>query len=284
MIFSLFAAGLSCLPAWACTPDAGQEHRPKAGYHFKTQSYVRSYDPTPVGVTCVQNLTSNWMEVHWFIPGSGGWGPPSELSPPWERFLRTQKYQSLEGCLEYGNLGETTKAGFHGDAIDHESVVEEKRIGCTAARNKYHSVAMRGDNLEKMTTLSIPVKILFPSDVEKPGDTMLVLSGEVKVVPGEQRRYSILFDLKISRYEGADQADSSQIFVKPSFDARVASLWPMFKEHLGEMLPIDKLSGTRIDVAPAEGTVAIEQASMEIVSANGRILARLGFPVYIFGA
>ena len=62
----------------------------------------------------VRNESNGDIEIRWLVPGPWGWIPEGEYLPR-TRPVGNPAPRPLIGCLQYGNLGETTVGNFYGD-------------------------------------------------------------------------------------------------------------------------------------------------------------------------
>lgn len=261
-----------------CSGGIKQEHNPSQNYQFRTFSRTIDNGDFSIGLMCVQNIREEDISIDWFIPNLSGWIPGKEILFK-ERVIRSTPAVGVESCVEYGNLGEWTKANFFGDEIDSVESEKERNIGCVAARDRYHTLETKQDLSPKLADIKINIISFFPSSNEIPYDTMLKLNGfvTVELINDELQRISMNF--RIEQYPGREKGIPDQVYVVPVIN-REASVEVKIAESIGEREIITGFSEKVIEVNYNSGDGRIEEMTFEFQSESGDVLGKISFPVY----
>ncbi|MER8946538.1 MULTISPECIES: hypothetical protein [unclassified Mesorhizobium] len=280
----LVLAGFSALvclgPAAAqqndCQGDTRQEHHP-GNFNFVTSSWVEDAGNRKRYVSCVANLDAGSdLLVHWFIPGPYKEYVPSNRAKPTHRLRDDLNPRPIQGCLQYGGLQETVFADFLGTAEDND---RNKMGDCEhqAAEYKEASAGVQGLPSEGY---SDQVVVYFPSDVNKPRDTMLELTGQIGLsVDGDV--YRSYFKYFVQRLEGRPDGKIENVRVEPRFPVGGDFFHPAFVKfnengpvQLTEKGSIDFLvSGSR------ESNWRSVEAYYQFLDTESRVLAVVPIPL-----
>ena len=290
-VFSALSLIVFCLQSAAaigCESDNGQAHRPQPDYRFTT--YSEPFSPgSNLATTCVQNESNRDIEIRWLVPGPWGWIPEGEYLPR-TRPVSEPAPRPLTGCLQYGNLGETTVGNFYGDDEEVRKVEREETIGCEAARNDF---ASRGGPAPSASAnavverLEVPIRLFFPSNTESPSETMLILHGLIGLYPETSDSYEIFISLELTQYEDREGGDPSTIRVMAAFpenlEARAPSVFQAISEAVGgaDGISLQELRETFIFIELGSESVALEETYFDVLTSGGEQVARFGVPVFL---
>jgi len=197
-----------------CSGDIAQEHHP-GNFNFLTNSWMEPSGNFYRYVGCVKNLDAvNDLKVDWYIPGPNrSWIPPDEALPN-PRLSADGQARPIDGCIEYGNLTDTTVAQFLGDALDEEYSHSARETECKGP--------VKASNFER-PEIQFPsegwqqeIHTFFPSDLEKEHDTLLELWGKlnIKLIDSE---YVIDFSYEAAPYKGRLDGNPNDVLFRPIF-------------------------------------------------------------------
>ncbi|MCK0104621.1 hypothetical protein [Pseudohalocynthiibacter sp. F2068] len=213
-IFTLFFCYLSSTESVAaeeeCKGDAPQEHR-IGKYHFETTSQVYRRSGVHFYVTCVKNNGEGDLWVDWFVPGPQSF-VPSGIALESPRTFVTRETQSFVGCLEYGNRAETLNEHFLGHTNDQSAIDEEQSLGCEYWARQ---ATLEPSDKTALEELSYPFRVFFPSDTEKPADSMLVMQGTVSLRISEENRFTSMLEYDISQFDGREGGAADEVVMRP---------------------------------------------------------------------
>jgi len=285
---SLIVYCLQSSAAIGCESDNGQAHRPQPDFRFTT--YSEPFSPGSIlATTCVRNESNGDIEIRWLVPGPWGWIPEGEYLPR-TRPVGNPAPRPLIGCLQYGNLGETTVGNFYGDVDEVGKVEREETIGCEAARNDFASrggPAPSASANEGVESLEVPIRLFFPSNTENPGETMLILQGSVELSAETSDSYGIFISLELTQYEGRDGGDPSTVRVMAAFpedlEARAPSVFQAISEAVGgtDGVLLQELREKFIFIELDSESVALDEAYFDVLTSGGEQVARFGVPVFL---
>lgn len=271
----------------SCLGSVKQPHPdPFGNFNFETNSLYAPARKLP-GVTnpgsykfgfvsCVSNPDPKRpLYVNWLIPGPTGWVQPKSKLNSVPELTNESKPLQLDGCLEYGNRGGTTRARFLGTKDDRSKAKREHRRGCRNA------VANAPDSaVEKFEDIILKITNYFPSDTKHAADTMLKLTGVIGIKHAGTDGYTSFMEYKIRPY-GKSDGSVRDISIRPDFRGAMEQLLPIFRKENG---------ATRLKLA-TEGHVAftakrpkmatLAYSSYEILDRNNRTVAAVGFPVFV---
>lgn len=183
-------------------------------YQFTTTSRVYSKDGAEWYDTCVENNGDRDLWIDWYVPGPFGYVLP-EKAVPSHRIFSTRDTVGLDGCLEYGNLAELMREHFLGHASDVAAIEEEKKKGCD-----YRATAsVTGEPGEPgefgIQELTVPFRLFLPSNKKYAEQTMLEITGEAKVIPGDTEHYSTVLAYTIEKVKGRQAGNPNNVFMRP---------------------------------------------------------------------
>lgn len=170
-------------------------------------------------MSCVANLDAGTdLFVNWFVPGPFKQYVPADEATVTPRLRDDLNARVIESCIEYGNLGEITKADFIGTTDDQHNNGNIPKCGQT------YSETTRIEPVKK----SLPangwfdeIRIFFPSDLSNPHDTMLEVSGKIGLkVNGNGDGYTSFFDYEAKQYKDRPKGEIDQVSIQPFFPLR----------------------------------------------------------------
>ncbi len=276
-----------------CSGQIKQPHpNPYSQYNFETDSLFDAANKFPDAslspsskfkygtLTCVTNPDpTNFLYVHWLIPGPDGWVPPKGGSlPSIVRFTDESSPASQDGCLAYGNRGDTYFAKFHVLKEEMPRVQDEQNRGCRAV---IANPKQQSSILKSIENFALRFVNYVPSDVKNPQKTMLKIEGDVGVKGGPYD-YTSYMTYKVSRVEGSD-GSIRDITLRPQFRSGAEQILPAFEKAVGPSLKVDSEGGIFVPVTGIKNP-QLAYASYVIFDRNNAAVGAIGFPIYIPGA
>lgn len=279
---SIITAGfllLNCGFAWAaadCQGDTRQEHH-IGNFDFVTSSWVEPAGERMRYVSCVANLDEGSdLLVHWFIPGPYRSYVPSSRAVPTPRLRDDVNPRPVTGCLQFGQLGEMTKAEFLGTGEDEE---ENGDGDCKrqAAENWILNAAALPDK-----GYADDIVVYFPSDSKDPRNTMLELRGKIGIMP-KGSTYQSFFHYQVNRLAGREKGNISDVRVEPFFPGKAEFAYSFYKESIGDfsklLKPADNITFNVIGEFSDQWRVV--EAYYKFIDRNNEVVAFVSLPLLL---
>ena len=261
----------------ACEGSLPKEHS-YGGAEFSTNSRAEDLRLRQYRygiISCVSNHDKDYpLYVRWFIPGPNGWVPPIRKLDSTPRLVEAVPVVTYEGCLQYGNRGDTTKAFFFGTASDKKGIDGEIALGCRAS-------AMRSDDGQQhaLEELFFRIRNYFPSDSKNPKLTFLQLDGVVSVKPLSPTSYLHHFGYELTPYEERGDGEPSKMTLRPAFRGTAEVLLSSFlKAHPKEMKMGE--TGDISFVVSDIKSPRLTYGSYEIFDQNDQAVGAINFPAF----
>ena len=276
--------------AETCAGLVQQEHR-IGNFHFQTNALVRPHphqSSIMQQITCVSNLSKSDLWIDWFIPGPKSWILPAR-SVSSHRVSLSQKWKPLNGCIEYGNVGQTTQAQFMGTAEDETLAEKERQSGCKSRISA--SVPAEKVSLGAFDKLFMPVELFFPSDLAKSFDTMLQLTGAVGTLLTSNQSIEYYFEYRLNQVEGRPAGNPQDVKVRFRPPRHAEALEKFFlitsqpkpSARDASKYVIEASVPAPIGASPAASSTNFEVTlgAYEFFERNGKLVATAEFPIIL---
>jgi hypothetical protein len=219
----------------------------------------------------------------WYIPPHQAWLPPGQESID-HRFNGDDRRHFVveNACIEYGNNGK----GVHAPLIISE---QERRGLSERQRNKNCApigLIRKGedDRIQKrgpLEPVSLPIKKFFPSDLKRPFETMLMMTGEVGITPYDSDKiFKSYVRYEIQKYPGRDNGDPSDLHIRPRHNGDVGFLRRHFMATHKEGIVRLSAKGFISFTAPVE-TTELASALFDIVDKDNAVVSTVTLPVFL---
>jgi hypothetical protein len=286
---ALVLLGSQTVPSFAdgCDGTTEQPHEVGTNYKFLTNAKV---EPIPGSaydryVSCVFNPDlSNDIHITWFIPGPYDTWVLANHSQPWPRRQPIGPSSVLVGCIEYGNLGETTAAEYVGsdaDAADENKEDERKCVieakGQSAGEKKQGKEHGLNNPLESFKD---GFSVYFPSNPSKAHDTMLRMAGNLAVVKKDDKTYLSLMEYSLSRAEGRPDGSTKGIKLRPQFTGAAEMVLPYFKNHYPEDVQLSDNKEVAFTVSGGSEW-RLSSGMYQILDSDNKQLAAIRIPLFV---
>jgi hypothetical protein len=202
-------------------------------FNFDTNSRTVQVDPAENGgfslgvVSCVQNNNmANPLYVRWLIPGPDGWAPQGFHLESGTRLRNPGQVLQLDGCLQYGNRGDLTKALFLSIEGDQGKINDENARGCRGAASATGEA--KTGTIEKIRTF---IKNFFLSDSKNAAKTMLQFEGAVGIRPMGTDAYESFMEYSVVKLSPDSDGSVDGMMIRPEFRGNVESLLPVFQSY-----------------------------------------------------
>ena len=283
------ASGSSRAQSVDCPGSLKQSHpHPFGAFNFDTNSLfedVRNLpDVTAAGgysygiVSCADNPDpSNPMRLHWLVPGPDGWVQPKAKLNATPRLTNEKPPLQFDGCLEYGNRGDTTLGKFFGLSEDRSRIEDEHIRGC---REVIARPGVSGEGTGKIQQIILKFKNFFPSDAKYPAKTMLKIEGDVGIRQERENQYT-----SFVTYEAAPFGDSTGSLdgmrLRPAFRGAAESLLSAFAKANGvEPIRIGNKGEVTFTVFELQKS-ELAYASYEVLDNYRQVVGSIPFPVLV---
>jgi hypothetical protein len=225
--------------------------------------------------TCVGNNDSKGiLQFDWLVPRHQGWLEPGKISAS-PRLVRGTSPTPYDGCLRYGNKGDSIPAQFLGGDDDKTSIDSENKVGCRTAIAR-GTLGTGGGIFDFL----LPFRNFFPSDSTKPKETMLQISGQIGVQKLGGDRYSSLLQYAINP-SSESEGKASNATLRPAFlGAGGEALLRAFREKNPERLSLAENGTVRFEVSNVRNAALIYE-SYEILDVDGKVVASIAVPLFV---
>ena len=278
-------------PQSTCEGPVNQPH-PYGNLTFYTNSRVENINLGRFKyqvISCVTDSDpTNSMRVKWLTPGPDGFVPPHQKLESGARMSEVgldpvagtnsdALIKQLDGCILYGDRGDTASASFFGIAGDTSKVAEQARVGCRAAAAGISPSSWQSEILDILHA----VRNFFPSDTTRPNETMLELDGDIGVKRLDNTRYLSVFNYTLSPFNDS-KGDASQIKLQPMFTGATESLLPAFEKQNGKTVELREKGYVKFQIDDLANP-SLAYASYGFINAHGEYLGSITLPVFIQG-
>lgn len=290
----IFSAGNSLadgnkLPQSSCEGPTNQSH-PYGTFTFYTNSRVETINLGRYKyqvISCVADDDPvNPMRVKWLTPGPDGFIPPHEkleLVPrmsevgldPVVGAKSDALIKQLDGCILYGDRGDTTSATFFGISGDTSRVAKEAQVGCRSAAGGTSPSSWSSDILDILHA----VRNFFPSDAKRPNETMLELKGNIGVKRVDNSRYVSEFTYTLLPFNNS-KGEADKIQLQPLFDGSTESLLPAFEKENGKTVQLSEKGNVNFRIDDLANP-SLAYARYGFMNAQGEFLGSITLPVFI---
>ena len=281
----LLLLGSQTVPSFAdgCDGTTEQPHQIGTNYNFVTNAKVEPIAGSAYEryVSCVFNPDSNNdIYINWFIPGPYYTWVLANHSESWPRRQVIGHSSVIEGCIEYGNLGERTVAeyiGSDGDAADENKEDEKK---CVAEAKGLSSG-------EKKQTLNNPIELFkdgfivyFPSNPAKAHDTMLKMAGNLEVLKKDDKTYESVMEYSLSTAEGRPDGSTKGIKLRPQFTGAAEMVLPYFEKTYPDDIELSNNKEVAFMVSGGSEW-RLSSGKYEILDSDNKKLAAIRIPLFV---
>src|ERR1700730_17345527 len=267
----------------ACSGDMNKPHpHPYGPFNFETNSRREPITASQFKfkiISCVRNPDpNNYLSVRWLIPGPKAYVPRNDILDSQPRRTTEETSPELEGCLEYGDRGDTRTAPFYGLATDVPDVANEKTHGCraAAARVQREPAQSGGLRLENFFDL---FRIFLPSDTQKPSSTMLELEGAVGVKVISATSYISSFAFKV-RPHGENEGSAANVTIRPNFQGSAEPLLAAFRANNRDTTRLNQVDALTFEVSEIVDP-HFRYASYGLYDQNEKLVAEVDLPIFV---
>jgi hypothetical protein len=288
VVVLLSANGPRSAQADGCLGPLTQPHpHPFGSINFATNSLhedvTRLPNVTAAGgfkfgiVSCVNNPDPSYpLRVDWLIPGPDGWVQPKDILNSVPRLTNEEAPLPLDGCLQYGNRGDTTLGKFFGVLDDQSKVDREQQRGCRKIVSDSNS-----STTGTIQRIILKIKNFFPSDVNNPSKTMLKLEGIVGVDSKGPEQYISFFTYEIVK-SGNSDGSVEKVSMRPVFIGETEALLTAFEKKNDPQIKVTS-SGVVVFEVVGVKNPKLEYASYQIIDQNKQVVGSISFPVFVSG-
>jgi hypothetical protein len=284
---SVVALTLSCVPVAYAQPGPcpGPKVQPHP-FNFDTNSRTVQVDPAENGgfslgvISCVQNNDpADPLYVRWLIPGPDGWALQGFHLESGARLRNPGQVLQLDGCLQYGNRGDLTKALFLSIDGDQSKITDENATGCRSAAAAIGSA--KTGVIEKIRTF---IQNFFPSDAKNAAKTMLQFKGAVGIRPMGTDGYESFMEYSIAKLNPDSDGSVEGMMFRPEFQGNVESLLPDFKSsNPKDANLLIKKEGSLSFVVKGVRNPSLSYGTYAIYDRSGQRVAGISLPLIISG-
>ncbi|WP_422403754.1 hypothetical protein [Pseudomonas sp. GZD-209] len=262
-----------------CSGEMAQPHK-VGNFDFETNSRLEEHASVSqykfAIVSCVGNHDQVYpVRVNWPVAHITSWVPAGKKVESAPILQVSNDARQLEGCLEYGNRGDTTHAFSFGDGFSKSIVESEGEQGCRAAIAT-HSAPSKG----VMEKFRFRIQIFFPSDVKSPGATLIQLDGEVGIDADKENHYRSVFNYEVRPYKDSKPGTLESISIRPFFKGVDDSLYSAFMKHNPEPIRLQQKGTITFEVSGIKQP-ALTYARYEIFSQQNELIGAVELPVYV---
>ncbi|MGV8937999.1 MAG: hypothetical protein ACOH2J_12815, partial [Allorhizobium sp.] len=182
----------------------------------------------------------------------------------------------VTGCLQFGQLGDLTKADFLGTKEDQDNNGDGD-----CERQASRKVIVKAVALPE-NGYADEVAVYFPSDAEDPYNTMLELRGKIGIEP-DGSTYKSFFQYQVDRLEGRAKGKISDVRVEPLFPGPAESAYAFYKESRGDFSRVLSPSGDiAFDVvSKASNQWKAVEAYYQFFDKNNQVVAMIPLPLLL---
>ena len=276
--FACFGSLSSQSYAGTCRGSLHSEHN-IGSFDFQTESAISDTDGGRFAYyACVKNLMNEYLRTFWYVPGTMRWTPPNEDNED-VRYFEDKQDKIFLGCLEYGNVGDTTKAQFQGILDDEQKIVNEQQNGCENAR-PYSTKYLGNSNKEgkEAEELKREINIFVPSDETNPSKTMMTMRGILGLFRTGDNEFSTVLEYYFQPYGDARDGDPTKLKLFPQRIPGDTSVALAFLKTADGIALTEK--GTISVPYSVNSNPIIDNVTYNIVDQKGALLASFSAPIY----
>jgi hypothetical protein len=185
---------------------------------------------------------------------------------------RDKNTSQLQGCLLYGDRGETTQATFLGIEGDDRRVKDEARQGCRAAVENASVPSILED-------IKFKIRNFFPSNSKNPNGTMLQLDGTVGINKIASDAYRSFFEYEVKPYSDS-KGSPENVTVRPAFEGETEVLLQAFNQYNSKTIILGPKGEISFKVENV-GSPELAYGSYSLLGQDGEIVAGIDFPVFL---
>lgn len=268
-----------------CPASKGLKDHPLASFKFRTGYYEeKGRNGYRDFHTCVENISSGDMHVIWYVPAMNGWVPDGRL---WDHPRKRQDGipHYPEGCISYSYVGETEIAQFSGTPAEEKLATAQASNRCTGLGSQSTPETATA-SIEasprpvKLTSMSLPVSVNFPSDLSRPRETMLEFKGEANLEQTSDSSYRSITTYTLSRVEGRPDGNPELVRIKPMFRGLAERLYSFFNRSYPDGFAPLESGRLGFDVSGGEDW-AFSPAVFAFVDRDNRVLAEMEIPAFV---
>lgn len=229
-------------------------------------------------IPCVKNNKPSFLWIRWFVFDVAGFVPPNAALDFGPRLARHENavFDDLKSCLEYGNIGETTKVGVLVRGEDKASIEKEAKDGCRETAVRYELPKEGEGVVEKLQHF---FRLFIPSDRRDADRTMLRMEGTIGVSISKVNQYTSYVSYKVFNYEGS-KGVVGEVTLRPSFRGPAAQLQRAYDAKNPEMVKLSEGGTIAFEVDDVRNPI-LTYASYEILDRKGELVGSLPFPVFV---
>ncbi|MER9574917.1 hypothetical protein NKI78_04590 [Mesorhizobium sp. M0400] len=275
LVGSLIAFASPSNAADCPTGDTRHEHH-VGNFNFVTNSWVEEVGKLRRYVSCVGNFDRDTdLLVTWHVAGPKGTYVPSDDVATEPRMSNDLNPRVVNGCIKYGNLGDYTDAQFMGSTADE---AENAQDNPCAEANIFggHELAKPGIPEDGY---SDQVRVFFPSNPDKPRETMLEINGMIGIA-AKDGAFESYFTYSAHKYKDRPDGDPDNIRVRPRFVTAPESYYKAFFENNKELIPLGYKGNIVFKVSEATSSLVPVTAYYEFISPDDRVLGSIPMPMF----
>jgi hypothetical protein len=210
------------------------------------------------------------------IPHVDGWVPVKSKLISVPKLTNDPQGLQLDGCLEYGNRGDTTDGKFIGLKEDQTKAEDEKKRGCRAAISNPKKESL----LEKIENIVLKFTNFVPGDAKDPAKTMLKIEGVVGVKGGDDS-YTSYMSYVISPFNGSD-GKVGDLKLRPNFSGATERFLPAFTKTNGPQLNLTEKGFVSFNVVQVKNPV-LTYGSYQILDRANVVVGSIAQPLFVPG-
>ncbi|MER9629600.1 hypothetical protein [Mesorhizobium sp. M0296] len=257
------------------TGDTRKEHH-VGNFNFVTNSWVEEVGKLRRYVSCVGNFDRDTdLLVTWHVAGPKGTYVPSDDVATEPRISNDLNPRAVNGCIKYGNLGDFTDAQFMGSAADEDENAKDNP--CNIANTlRGHELAKPGIPKEGYRD---QVRVFFPSNPDKPRETMLEINGVIGIAAVDGM-FESFFTYSAQKYKGRPDGNPDDIRVRPRFVTAPESYYKAFFETNEEATPLGSKGDIVFKISGATSSLVPVTAYYEFISPDNRVVGSIPMPMF----
>ncbi|MER9242852.1 hypothetical protein [Mesorhizobium sp. M0633] len=257
------------------TGETRQEHH-VGNFNFVTNSWVEESGKLRRYVSCVGNFDRDSdLLVTWHVAGPTGTYVPSDDVATERRMSNDLNPRPVNGCIKYGNLGDYAGAQFIGSAADEDENAKDNP--CTVANT------LGGPELAKPGIpedgYSDQVRVFFPSNPDKPRETMLEINGVIGISPIDGA-FESFFTYSAQKYKDRPDGNPDAIRVRPIFVTAPESYYKAFFDYNKEITPLGSKGNIVFTVFHSNTNLVPATAFYEFISSDNRVVGSIPMPIF----
>jgi hypothetical protein len=273
--------------SWAagCTGDVEQVHNVGNNFVFQTNSSVTPVPGSAYSIyeSCVFNPDpKNDIHVNWFVPGPYNTWVLATKNETWSRRQPNGVSEPIDGCIEYGNLGERTVAQYMGGIADISAEQSPQEKTCITEAKGRSNPNRKAEGSNPLEFFADAFDIFFPSDPARAHDTMLHVEGKIAVdkLGDEKKGYESVVLFWVSRAEGRTEGVTSGIKIVPLFEGKTEELLKYFYKENPKPIYINESKSISFGVFGYSNWL-LSTGQYNFVDRDNRVLASMRVPLFV---